>query len=186
MFKTHFILASLYVSLFLLWPLKTFYYYNFLPVENSKLVNYTVAVQNKPVTNLNKVKMLKLVNNLRSTGRYCGGSFEQPATPLVWSEKLERAARFHSLDMYRNNYLSHQSKDGTPFYIRIKRQSYNYMTCAENIALGYESEEAVMEGWTNSEGHCRNFMNDLYSEIGIARTGNYWVMVLAYPDNFVQ
>ncbi len=186
MFKTYFIFTSLFVSLFLLWPLKKFHNYSFLPAANTKLDNHTGAVQNRPVTQLDKVKMLKLVNDLRSTGRYCGGNFEQPAAPLVWSDKLERAARFHSLDMYRNNYLSHRSKDGTPFYIRIKRQSYNYMTCAENIALGYETEEAVMEGWTNSEGHCRNFMNDLYTEIGIARTGNYWVMVLAYPDNFAK
>jgi uncharacterized protein YkwD len=177
-------ILSMLITIFLGLPFRTSDNYN--PIEAPTSDNFSIAHKNGPVTQLDKAKMLKLVNELRSVGRYCGSNYEQPAVPLVWSEKLEKAARLHSLDMYRNNYLSHQSKDGSPFYIRIKRQSYNYMTCAENIALGYETEEAVMEGWTKSAGHCSNFMNNLYSEIGIARTGNYWVMVLAYPDNFIQ
>jgi uncharacterized protein YkwD len=175
---------SLSITFFLGLPFRMSDNYN--PIKALTSNNFSIAHKNGPVTQLDKAKMLKLVNELRSAGRYFGNNYEQPAAPLVWSEKLEKAACFHSLDMYRNNYLSHQSKDGSPFYIKIKRQSYNYITCAENIALGYDTEEAVMEGWTNSAGHCSNFMNDLYSEIGIARTGNYWVMVLVYLDNFVQ
>lgn len=175
---------TLIITFFLVMPFRMSDNYN--PVTATMPGNLTIAQINGPVTQVDRAKMLKMVNNLRSAGHYCGSNYEHPAEPLVWSEKLEKAARLHSLDMYRNNYLSHHSKDGSPFYIRIKRQAYNYMTCAENIALGYETEEAVMEGWTNSAAHCSNFMNDLYSEIGIARTGNYWVMVLAYPDEFVQ
>lgn len=131
---------------------------------------------------VDKAKVLKLVNGLRDSGRYCGDSHQESARPLTWNSKLERAARLHSLDMYRNNYYSHVSRDGTPFYVRIRRQAYHYGSCAENIGLGYESEEAVMKGWRNSAGHCANIMNPAYTDIAVARAGNYWVMVLAEPE----
>lgn len=131
---------------------------------------------------VDKAKVLKLVNELRGSGRYCGDSHQGTPRPLTWNSKLERAARLHSMDMYRNNYYSHVSRNGTPFYVRIRRQSYNYGSCAENIGLGYESEEAVMEGWRDSAGHCVNIMNPAYTDIAVARAGNYWVMVLAEPE----
>ena len=131
---------------------------------------------------VDKEKVLKLVNEYRSKSRYCGDFFQEAAKPLAWNNKLERTARLHSIDMYRNNYFSHVSRDGTPFSVRIRRQSYNYGSCAENIGLGYESEEAVMEGWINSAGHCSNILRSYYTEVAVARAGNYWVMVLAEPE----
>jgi uncharacterized protein YkwD len=186
MIRTPFMSSAFLLFIFIFYPFNSSGNYVSIPVDRSDAVILPGVLSNAPVTQLDKGKILKLVNFLRSSGRYCGSGYENAARPLVWNEKLERAARLHSLDMYRQNYLDHRSKDGSPFNMRIKRQAYKYFACAENIALGYENEEAVMEGWTKSAGHCSNFMNDTYTEIGIARTGKYWVMVLAAPDNFVQ
>jgi uncharacterized protein YkwD len=153
---------------------------------NGPLSQDIILGSDKPITELDKERILKLVNTLRSRGRQCGSSFNPPARTLVWNFRLERAARLHSMDMYRQNYFEHTSKDGSRLGTRIKRQGYTYFACAENIAFGYQTEEAVMAGWTRSEGHCKNYMNDTYTEIGIARTGNYWVMVLAIPDKFAS
>ncbi|SFG27990.1 CAP domain-containing protein [Pontibacter chinhatensis] len=152
-----------------------------LPLSHHRRIPVSWAAEGE-LYHTDKEKVLKLVNGLRGSGCYCGDSHQESARPLTWNSKLEKAARLHSMDMYRNNYYSHVSRDGTPFYVRIRRQSYNYWSCAENIGLGYESEEAVMEGWRDSAGHCVNIMNPAYTDIAVARAGNYWVMVLAEPE----
>lgn len=59
----------------------------------------------------------------------------------------------------------------------------------ENIAAGYDTVSAVMDGWLASPGHCANLMNPNFTQIGVAcirgSTGNaygtYWTMDLARP-----
>ena len=41
-----------------------------------------------------------------------------------------------------------------------------------------ESEEGTVKAWIESPGHCRNIMNSNYTEIGVARVGDYWTLVL--------
>lgn len=144
-------------------------------------LNRTVPVQS-PATEVDKALVLQLVNKHRGAGQLCGAEYLPPTEPLAWSAKLERAAQLHALDMYCQNYFSHNSKDGTPFHVRIRRQAYNYFTCAENIGLGYHTESDVIRGWVKSPGHCANLMNNWYNEVAVARAGNYWVMLLAAPN----
>lgn len=133
-------------------------------------------------TMVDRQQILRLVNDARSRGRQCGSSYENAAQPLKWNVQLQRAAQQHSEDMYRRNYFSHTSKDGTPFYMRIRRQGYDYFTCAENIGKGYESELSVIKGWLGSPGHCSNLMGSAHTDFAVARTGEYWVMVLGSKD----
>jgi uncharacterized protein YkwD len=42
---------------------------------------------------------------------------------------------------------------------------------AENIAVGYRSAAAVVDGWMNSEGHRRNILDCAYTMIGIGYDG---------------
>ncbi len=58
---------------------------------------------------------------------------------------------------------------------------------AENIAYGYATPTAVMEGWmTSNQGHRESIMNGEYETIGIGcfRKGNtrYWVQCFGYDD----
>ena len=68
--------------------------------------------------------------------------------------------------MRDNRYFSHDSPTyGTPFQM-MKSLGVTYRTAGENIAYGYASPQAVMDGWMNSEGHRANILNPSYTRIG--------------------
>jgi hypothetical protein len=87
--------------------------------------------------------------------------------PLSYSEELTVAARRHSQDMGDQNYFDHTSLDGREFYERITDVGYDYQTCGENIAAGYATPAAVVEGWMNSDGHRANILDPDYCDIGV-------------------
>ena len=131
---------------------------------------------------VDRILMLSLVNNLRQTDCDCGKN-SMPAThTLEWNSRLEAAAYVHALDMEKNQYFSHTSPDGSTPQDRIETQGYMYVTYGENIASSSSGrEQAVFEMWKNSAGHCKNMMDIRFTEIGVACSGSYWVMVLAKP-----
>ncbi|MFC0862510.1 CAP domain-containing protein [Sphaerimonospora cavernae] len=97
--------------------------------------------------------------------------------PLTHDAKLHTAAYGHSADMSAKNYFSHTSQDGSSFADRIRATGYSYTAIAENIAKGYQTPEAVVQGWMNSSGHRTNMLNCNYTDIGVgyAKTGGpYW------------
>jgi uncharacterized protein YkwD len=58
----------------------------------------------------------------------------------------------------------------------------------ENIAAGYASVNAVVDGWMASDGHCANVMGANFRDVGVAcvaasgsRYGSYWTMNLGRP-----
>ncbi|WP_344078230.1 CAP domain-containing protein [Luedemannella helvata] len=94
--------------------------------------------------------------------------------------KLVKAARAHSTDMARNRFLEHTGSDRSSPGTRIERAGYSAGSgWAENIAYGYATPEAVMDGWMNSSGHRRNILNCGLKAlgVGVARAANgslYW------------
>jgi len=96
--------------------------------------------------------------------------------PLTLSAKLSNVARVKSQDMHDKNYFSHTSPTyGSPFDM-MKSFGITYRAAGENIAMGYRSPEAVMNGWMNSSGHRANILNANYTQIGVGYVadGNYW------------
>ncbi|MBX6769598.1 MAG: CAP domain-containing protein, partial [Actinomadura rubrobrunea] len=96
---------------------------------------------------------------------------------LKVDDRLVTAARKHSEDMAANNYFSHNSQNGDDPFERMKAAGYPN-PAAENIAMGYSSPEAVMEGWMNSSGHRRNILDCSLRTIGVgvakSPRGPYW------------
>jgi uncharacterized protein YkwD len=129
-------------------------------------------------TAVNKSILLQLVNKTRKTGYQCGNTYYDPAPPLTWNDKLEQAATIHTLDMAEKNYFNHISNSGSNPGVRISGTGYSWRTYGENIAMGYNTEREVIEGWLKSPGHCKNIMNKNFKEMGIAREGTYWTQVL--------
>ncbi|TAF64494.1 MAG: CAP domain-containing protein [Cytophagales bacterium] len=125
--------------------------------------------------------MLDLINQTRTAGCVCGTTNMPPVAALKWNTKLEDAAYKHSLDMKTKNYFDHNNKEGQNPGARITQTGYSWSTYGENIALGYTTEKAVMDGWIKSEGHCKNIMNGSFTEVGVGRSGNYWTQVFAKP-----
>lgn len=112
-----------------------------------------------------------------------------PAPPIVWNNTLEASAIGHAKDMEYRNYFSHTSKDGRSIEDRILEAGYTYegyrsFAIGENIAYGQRSIAEVSDGWFKSEGHCRNLMNPDFKEIGIARSGLYWVQDFGGRESF--
>ncbi|MGW4508532.1 CAP domain-containing protein [Streptomyces sp. NPDC004436] len=95
---------------------------------------------------------------------------------LTLNAKLTKAAQDHSADMASHSNMSHTGSDGSDPGQRITRAGYTWSTYGENVAYGYGSAKAVMDGWMNSPGHRQNILNCSFKEIGIglAQPNNYW------------
>jgi len=126
------------------------------------------------VYNVDKATMLQLVNEVRATGCTCGTTNMPAVAAVTWNDVLAKAAYDHSVDMKTNNYFSHTGLDGSSPGDRLQAAGYNWQAYGENIAAGYSSEEAVMDAWLHSEGHCKNIMSADFREMGAGREGNYW------------
>jgi uncharacterized protein YkwD len=127
-----------------------------------------------------KEKFLKQINELRQSGCKCGSTYMPPVAPVIWNNQLELAAFAHASDMAKNNYFSHESKDGRQLRDRVFKVGYNYsgyqsFAIGENIAWGQRSIDEVMKGWIKSENHCKNLMSSNFKEVGIAERNSYWV-----------
>jgi uncharacterized protein YkwD len=133
---------------------------------------------------------LRIVNAYRAAGASCGsrGNFA-PAGALTLNAKLTNAAYGHSSDMAANNYFSHTSLDGRSMSDRINATDYDWSTIGENIAAGYNTMQAAIDGWMSSDGHCANLMNPRFTEFGLACARNanstyriYWTQNLGRPS----
>lgn len=115
-------------------------------------------------------EVVRLVNEIRQ---------QNGLKPLTENWELSRVARYKSQDMLDNRYFSHTSPTyGSPFQM-IKAFGLSYRTAGENIAKGYASPQAVVNGWMNSSGHRANILNVSYTQIGIGYVaqGNYWTQI---------
>ncbi|MFC4309976.1 CAP domain-containing protein [Steroidobacter flavus] len=133
-------------------------------------------------------KVLALVNAARSKARKCGAKEFPAVPPVTLSAVLSRAALVHSQDMANKNFFEHQGSDGSTVGIRTARVGYKWRTVGENIAIGAQTAEVVVQGWIDSPGHCVNIMTPGFTEMGIAfvvdrnsEAGIYWTQVFAAP-----
>jgi uncharacterized protein YkwD len=127
--------------------------------------------------NVNVQELVDLVNKYRTEGCRCGSEQMPVVSAITWNETLAKVAYLHSKDMNDKNYFSHTGKDGSTFSERMERQGYSWRAAGENIAKGYSNEKAVVEGWIDSEGHCRNSMSPDFEEMGVGKQGDYWTQV---------
>ncbi|MFC9977759.1 CAP domain-containing protein [Spirillospora sp. NPDC127200] len=95
---------------------------------------------------------------------------------LRTDSRLTTAARRHSADMAKHNYLDHTSRNGDSPWKRMEDAGYTGGG-AENIARGYPTAEAVVAGWMKSPGHRANILNCKLRAIGVgmaAGSGGPW------------
>lgn len=98
---------------------------------------------------------------------------------LTHDWQLSRVARYKSQDMKDKNYFAHTSPTyGSPFQM-IKSFGISYKSAGENIAKGYASPKAVVDGWMNSPGHRANILNSSFTHIGVGYVAgeNYWTQM---------
>lgn len=130
----------------------------------------------KPVANDSnssiESEVLRLVNVERS---------KAGLSALKMSSELSNVARKKSQDMADKNYFSHTSPTyGSPFDM-MKQFGIKYTAAGENIAKGYNSAEAVMNGWMNSPGHKANILSSKFGTLGVGYVNKngttYWTQM---------
>jgi uncharacterized protein YkwD len=138
-------------------------------------------------------ELLALINDVRATGTTCkqgGDHFMPPVDPLREDALLNRAAQWHAEDMAAADELSHDTPVGAVHFTagttpgqRILSVGYLAAQTAENIAWGYPTAQAVLQGWlASTAGHCEALMSPTYRDAGLGHSGAYWVLDLAVPQ----
>lgn len=95
--------------------------------------------------------------------------------PLQIDAKLSGMAMDKAKDMNNNQYFSHTSPTyGSPFDM-MKQYGIQFSYAGENIAMGQQSPDQVMQDWMNSQGHRENILKSEYTTIGVAYYNGYWV-----------
>jgi len=135
-----------------------------------------------------ELEVLRLTNEIRSTGAVCGDEEMPPVPPLAPNDTVAAVARAHSQDMGDNGYFSHFDRDGYGNSFRLLDAGLSFSSFAENIAAGYSTPQSVVTGWLNSPGHCKNLLRDRNTQIGIGHaivdTGyrHYWTQIFIKPN----
>lgn len=76
-----------------------------------------------------------------------------------------KAARGHSEYMCKTKQFSHYA-NGTPSS-RLKAAGATFTSCGENIAWGYQTPQAVHNGWMGSWGHRAAMLSKTFDRVGV-------------------
>jgi uncharacterized protein YkwD len=106
------------------------------------------------------LQVLSLVNSERAA---------HGCPAVAWNVQLTAAAQGQSRDMAELNFFSHTNPNPAHATAddRVRAADYGGSFTGENIAAGYSSAAAVMQGWMNSPGHRDNILNCASTQIGI-------------------
>ncbi|ODT65940.1 MAG: hypothetical protein ABS75_29795 [Pelagibacterium sp. SCN 63-23] len=101
----------------------------------------------------------------------------------LYNPQLEAAARAQARLMARQDKLSHDL--GVTLRQRVSEAGY-HGAVGENVAKGYQTLPAAIEGWLASQGHRKTLLSTKFMEFGLAfaRTNSgklYWAMIAGGP-----
>ncbi|MBN1915991.1 hypothetical protein JW796_03295 [Candidatus Dojkabacteria bacterium] len=87
---------------------------------------------------------------------------------LVVSSKLTNSASEKAKAMLASDCWSHYCPDKKSPWDFFKDQNYEYIYAGENLAEGFNDNEAVVQAWMNSPSHRDNMLKPEFREIGIS------------------
>lgn len=130
-----------------------------------------------------QAEILQKINAARAIGRSCGAEgFFAAAGPLTWNNLLFDTAEIHGIDMHANDFFSHTGSNGLLVDDRGTNAGYVWAAIGENLAKGQQTLDEAVQGWIDSDGHCKNLMDPLYDEMGLHVVGTgsdiYWTKVM--------
>lgn len=132
-------------------------------------------------------EVVKLVNQHRFVGGDCGGQSMPSSSPLDMDAVLRGVARAHSEAMAVQGFFDHTDPQGRTPEDRVRDAGFDgALPIGENIAAGYPTPQAVVDGWLDSPGHCLNLLEPAYGVIGVGyffaegdALGHYWTQNFA-------
>jgi len=96
--------------------------------------------------------------------------------------RLVAAAQDHADWMAASGIMSHTGEGDSSPADRAAAAGFPYVMLGENVAAGYSTPEAVVQGWMNSTGHRANILRESFTlaAVGYAASsgsgwGHYWV-----------
>ena len=89
------------------------------------------------------------------------------AAHLVLDGALCDAANMRAIEMDYSGNFSHTRPDGRDCFTVFSFCKISFYTCGENIAAGYPTPAAVVDGWMNSTGHKANILNAAFTKMGL-------------------
>lgn len=81
---------------------------------------------------------------------------------LAANPRLDRSAQGWTDEMVNHRDFTH----GANFSARITATGFSWSNVGENIAGGFRTPSAVVNGWMASTGHCQNILSPIYREVG--------------------
>lgn len=144
----------------------------------------------------------RLINELRQRVAGCGAMLRTGSRadalpvsipvrqPLAWNPRLAEAAEEHSRAMAEQAFFDHVDRAGRRVAQRADAAGYRWRSIGENLAAGHRTLEEALRGWLRSEGHCRNLLDERFTDFGLARVVSqrpddrfrvYWTLVLGRP-----
>ncbi len=114
--------------------------------------------------------------------------------PLRFKSSLIDAARYHSADMARRNYLSHISSNGWTMPQRLRAFGYTslgtvYWKVGECIGRGYagtiwRTPEGMVSLWMGSDTHRAIILTASFRDFGCGMRWNYWTTWRYFTADF--
>lgn len=122
------------------------------------------------------VRTVSSVNQLESQvlGQLNAVRRNHGLAPLRLSLPLSAAADAHSRAMGKFGFFSHESRDGSEFWARVKRwygpSGYRSWAVGENLlwSSGQLSAGAAVKLWMESPGHRKNILTRSWREVGLS------------------
>lgn len=113
-------------------------------------------------------EVIRLVNEERA---------KEGLPALKTASALTQAAQVRAEELL--TLFSHTRPDGRSCFTALGEAGVRYRAAGENIAMGYPTPAAVVEGWMNSPGHRANILNASYTTIGVGYNSqrNCWVQM---------
>ena len=88
--------------------------------------------------------------------------------PLREDPRLDDAAADRMRDMEELSYWGHEAPDGRSPFMWLPLRRYRYRFAGENLAVGFQTNELLIEGWMGSPGHRDNILSPDYEDCGVA------------------
>ncbi len=91
---------------------------------------------------------------------------------LKLNSKLNAAAQAQANDMANRNYWSHNTPEGDPPWVWVTNEGYAYQKLGQNLAAGFDSEQATINGWLASPPHRENLLDSSFTDVGFGYANN--------------
>lgn len=99
----------------------------------------------------------------------------QGLQPLSTFSTLQQAANIRTEEV--KTLFSHDRPNGTDCFTVLPEVGLSVSAAGENIAQGYQTPAAAMDGWMNSPGHRANILSGEFAHAGMGASQGSWVQL---------